>query len=142
MSECLPNLPRYIRQLPDGSWLGAPGKHGPWRSIPASQQALPCPTDGPAVPEGREPASVAPEATGQLRPLSPAAQAVFDAWIYPARFPVDKAGKGAKTALAQALRAVADQVVPQGGPFLMTASEDRVRHQLLAIAAELEGAND
>jgi hypothetical protein len=39
--------------------------------------------------------------------------------------------------IAVALRAAADQVAPQGGVFLMTASEDRIRHQLLAIATEL-----
>ena len=62
--------------------------------------------------------------------FSPAAQAVLDAVV---PHPIHE------QALAAALRAVADLVVPQNGPFLMTASEDRVRHQLLAIADELEG---
>lgn len=146
MSECLPNLPRYIRRLPDGSWLGAPGKHGPWRSIPAPQQALPWPADGPAVPESREPASVTPEATGQPRQLSPAAQAVLDAVVlYP-------------PAIAAILRAVADQVVPHeqpqprhgmrpGGTGAISpyeGAEDQraaTRRKLLGIAAELEGAD-
>jgi hypothetical protein len=66
-------------------------------------------------------------------PLSPAAQAVLNAALQ-----VSNLSPTVPVAAA-ALRAVADQVVPQGGPFLMTASEDRVRHQLLAIAAELEG---
>jgi hypothetical protein len=67
--------------------------------------------------------------------LSPAALAVWEAFNReePGVF-VDYGD-----CLAAALQAAADQVVPQGGPFLMTASEDRVRHQLLAIAAELKG---
>ena len=75
MSECLPDFPRYINQGEDGCWYGADDQNGPWRPIPAPQSGLPWQTDGPAVPESREPASVAAEA----RPLSPAAQAVLDA---------------------------------------------------------------
>ena len=73
--------------------------------------------------------------------LSPAAQVVLQA-VHQAMAEQQFALSGVpdyRQAAAAALRAVADQVVPQGGPFLMTASEDRVRHQLLAIAAELEG---
>ncbi len=40
---------------------------------------------------------------------------------------------------AAALRAAADQVVPEGGVFLSTASAARIRAELLTIAAELEG---
>jgi hypothetical protein len=147
MTECLPDLPRYIRQHGD-EWQGADHPDGPWRPIPAPQSGLPWKTDGPAVPESREPASVTPEATGQPRQLSPVAQAVFDAWIYPHRFPVDKAGKGAKTALAQALRAVADQAVPEAANAVGDAHDEarldqwlRIRWKILAIAAELEGSN-
>lgn len=64
--------------------------------------------------------------------LSPVAQAVLD--TYHRELPPDYEPGG----LAAALRAVADLVVPQGGPFLVTASEDRVRHQILKIADELE----
>lgn len=73
--------------------------------------------------------------------LSPTAQAVLDAyqsasdgcyvngeWIQ------DHAGQ-----IAAALRAVADQVVPEGGVFLSTAGAARIRQGILAIAAELEG---
>jgi hypothetical protein len=67
--------------------------------------------------------------------LSPAAQAVLDAFL--AKWADDPLEQD-RLCLAAALRAAADQVVPKGGPFLMTASEDRVRHQLLAIAAELD----
>ena len=63
MSECLPDLPRYVRKTPEGFWLGADHPDGPWRPIPAPQSGLPWRTDGPAVPEGREPASVATEAS-------------------------------------------------------------------------------
>jgi hypothetical protein len=80
--------------------------------------------------------------------LSPAAQAVLDAtqdayWLWDSMCPAD-----AET-IAAALRAAADQVVP---PHLETELYDRnpsltlqkaveIRHQLLAIAAELENAN-
>lgn len=73
--------------------------------------------------------------------LSPAAQVVLQA-VHQAMAEQQFALSGVpdyRQAAAAALRAVADQVVPQCGPFLMTASEDRVRHQLLAIAAELKG---
>jgi hypothetical protein len=81
--------------------------------------------------------------------LSPAAQAVLDAtqdayWLWDSMCPAD-----AETIAAAALRAAADQVVP---PHLETELYDRnpsltlqkaveIRHQLLAIAAELENAN-
>ena len=71
MTECLPDFLCYIRQC-GNEWQGADHPDGPWRPIPAPQSGLPWPTDGPAVPESREPASVASEATGQPRPLSPA----------------------------------------------------------------------
>ncbi len=61
MPECLPDLPRYVRQRGD-EWQGADHKDGPWRTIPAPQSGLPWKTDGPAV-QSREPASVAPEAS-------------------------------------------------------------------------------
>ena len=60
MSECLPDLPRHVRQRGD-EWQGADRPNGPWRPIPAPQSGLPWRTDGPAVPEGRGPASVATE---------------------------------------------------------------------------------
>ena len=45
--------------------------------------------------------------------------------------------------LAAALRAAADQVVPQPKYSWDVSSENRfIRRQLLAIAAELEGGND
>ena len=70
--------------------------------------------------------------------LSPQAQAVLDAYI---------AGLASKrrNAIAAALRAAADQVVPaldpdDPGPVLIDAERNRARRQLLAIAAELERA--
>jgi hypothetical protein len=41
MTECLPDLPRYIRQFGDNEWQGADRRNGPWRSIPAPQSGLP-----------------------------------------------------------------------------------------------------
>lgn len=40
MSECLPDLPRYVRQR-DNEWQGADHPDGPWRPIPAPQSGLP-----------------------------------------------------------------------------------------------------
>jgi hypothetical protein len=76
-------------------------------------------------------------------PLSPAAQAVLSA----ADSAFDQAGT-TRQGIAAALRAVADQVVPEPndidkGSFSLAAIRNRckVRDQLLAIAAELEGGN-
>jgi len=40
MIECLPDLPRYIRQQ-GARWEGADHPDGPWRPIPAPQSAMP-----------------------------------------------------------------------------------------------------
>ena len=79
--------------------------------------------------------------------FSPAAQAVLDAFL--------KAPMGQShvdddlIAIAAALRAAADQVVPLSyedvwadGRMLQYEKQDPVREKLLAIAAELEAAND
>jgi hypothetical protein len=84
-------------------------------------------TDGPAAPESREPASVAAEA----RPLSPAAQAVLDAfWKRP----------GDRLAIAAALRAAVNfsenLYDSQDGKTEVIRVVD-----LEAWAAELEGSN-
>jgi hypothetical protein len=47
MPECLPDLPRYVRQRGD-EWQGADHQNGPWRPIPAPQSGLPWKVDGPA----------------------------------------------------------------------------------------------
>jgi hypothetical protein len=83
--------------------------------------------------------------------LSPAAQAVRDA-AFDADFEIDFANLDAtfeasiNKIAAAALRAAADQVVPEDGdPIygLTPARAERkvVRRKLLAIAAELEGGN-
>ena len=137
MTECLPDLPRYIRQR-DNEWQGADHQNGPWRPIPAPQSGLPWKTDESAVPESREPASVAPDA----RPLSPAAQVVLDAFIAARRSQTRTAGR--HQALAAALSAVADQVVPS--PRLphdscCDVSAAAIRAKILAIATELKKPN-
>lgn len=77
--------------------------------------------------------------------LSPAAQAVLDAankayWLWDAMCPAD-----ADAIAAAALRAAADQVVPEfwheEGDIYAETKHD-VRADLLALAAELEGSND
>ncbi len=81
-------------------------------------------------------------APGPAQPLSPAAQAVLNAaflaydeeTLYVATCE-QHAGKIA----AAALRAAADQVVPEADYY---ENCDVVREELLAIAAELEGGND
>jgi hypothetical protein len=76
--------------------------------------------------------------------LSPTAQAVLDAFNREAR----PEPHHQREAIAAVLRAVADQVVPEPddidkGSFSLAAIRNRckVRDQLLAIAAELEGGN-
>ena len=83
--------------------------------------------------------------------LSPAAQAVYEAWIYPAQFSIGKTNKYARRSLAAALRAAADQVVPEmqepdWGSCVdmhcdieLYTDHQRKRSTLLAIAAELKG---
>ena len=79
--------------------------------------------------------------------LSPAAQAVLDAWT------ASENGVyllGDPERLAAALRAAADQVAPEqlaeprgtGFRWGGWAAEQGVRSELLAIATELENAND
>jgi hypothetical protein len=76
------------------------------------------------------------------QPLSPAAQAVLDAFL--SEWNVYAISE-ARWATAAALRAVADQVVPATLFDRRYITEDKwdardyVRAQLLAIAAELEG---
>jgi hypothetical protein len=71
------------------------------------------------------------------RPLSSAAQAVFDAFVA-------EAGPGhrhQREAVAAAIRALVDQVVPEdpcGNDCCITQCE-RIREDQLAIAAELDG---
>jgi hypothetical protein len=129
MFECLPDLPRYIRQRGD-EWHGADHQNGPWRPIPAPQSGLPWPTDGSAV-QSREPASVVAEAS----PLSPAAQAVLDAfWKQP----------GDRSAIAAAFRAVADRAEDLIGDTehpKFAKGVLAVAHFLDLIAAEMERAN-
>jgi hypothetical protein len=85
-----------------------------------------------------------------IKPLSPAAQAVFSAWAKPVDVDRSLVVSGqaleaqARGALAAALRAAADQVVPvpdldDPGPVLIDAERNRARLRLLDIAAELEG---
>jgi len=72
--------------------------------------------------------------------LSPAAQAVFDAWVAPARIAPEQVSRGPKQALSQAIRAAADQVAPDDGvaSSIERIVEKRIRAKLLAIAAELK----
>jgi hypothetical protein len=73
--------------------------------------------------------------------LSPAAQAVLDAFM--------KGPYSNRLSVAAALRAAADQVVPepltQRSPCrehcIIGGAAKRIRDELLAIAVELEGAN-
>ena len=74
--------------------------------------------------------------------LSPAAQAVLDAFNREAK----PEPHHQREAIAAALRAAADQVAPsdldEPRNYLPMAMEcQRIRKELLAIAAELEGAN-
>lgn len=65
----------------------------------------------------------------KMADLSPAAQAVYDAfWIYESRYPDDLSTSD----LAAALRAAADQVVPE------QLENFGIRYELLRIATELD----
>ena len=112
-------------------------------------RALLAEADGPAVSGDREPASVAmqPSDDAIAAPLSPAAQAVLDAFTEDNSIHDWKHNHYNTEALAAALRAAADQVVP---PALEEEFYDRnhalplqkmveIRQKLNAIAAELEG---
>jgi hypothetical protein len=92
-----------------------------------------------------------PDATKMVFPLSPAAQAVMDAYVSE-----DRAGR---LAVAAALRAAADQVVSEStepnrtiniepekdvvfiGAWHIWNTQRKVRSQLLAIAAELDNTS-
>jgi hypothetical protein len=139
MSECLPDLPRYIRQR-DNEWQGADHENGPWHPIPAPQSGLPWKTDGPAVPESREPASVAAEA----RRLSPAAQAIVKAFDdrYEMLGPLEDDWQ--EQCIAAALLAAADRAEDLIGDTehpKFTEGVLAAAHFLDLIAAELEGSD-
>ena len=82
------------------------------------------------------------------KPLSPAAQAVLDAYFTHADLLNREVSH--EEMIAAALRAAADQVVPDAANYLRAAinspdwwdAHDQIRAELLAIAAELEGGND
>jgi len=83
------------------------------------------------------------------QPLSPAAQAVLDAAFSAYWSAEQEAPKDEQMIAAAALKAVADQVVPEeplyGGDQRWMWERDArqaCRKKLLAIAAELEGGND
>ncbi len=78
--------------------------------------------------------------------LSPAAQVVLDAFT--ANWQDEPLAQD-RQCLAAALRAAADQVVPDHANSVGDAHDDarrdqwmRIRRKLLAIAVELEGSND
>jgi hypothetical protein len=80
--------------------------------------------------------------------LSPAAQAVLDAFTEDNSLHDWKHNHYNTDALAAALRAAADEVAPMGyegiwndGRMLQYEKQDPVRDKILAIAAELEGSN-
>jgi hypothetical protein len=120
---------------------------GPWRPIP-KPRGFPSTTNGPAVSTNREPAAVAADPT-------PAAQAVMDAAAC-VQIPDQQAFGILWLEIAAALRAAADQVVPDGPrpsadsdyhlrqwskSLDQYAQRQQTRAELLAIAAELEKAS-
>jgi len=124
MTECLPDLPRYIRQFGDNEWQGADHQNGPWRPIPAPQSGLPW-----MWPAATEESLVLPQPTI----LSPAAQAVLDAF---------RPTSHHQLALAAALRAAADRAEDLIGDTEhpnFTEGVLAAAHFLDLIATELEG---
>ena len=152
MSECLPDFPRYVKKALDGSWHGADHQNGPWRPIPAPQSGLPWKTDGPAVPESREPASVAADASP-----TPADHLALAACLniriangHGCAVPCNTCRRHA----AAVIRELAEQVVPDGPKpsadsdyHLMCwskvldqhAQRQQTRTEILTLATELEG---
>lgn len=122
MSECLPDLPRYVRQR-DNEWHGADHPDGPWRLIPAPQSGLPWP-----VPP-----------TDQPTPLSPAAQAVWDAWsdAYEEQGPLEDMGQPLGAALRAAADRAEDLICDTPHPMFVEGVL-AAAHLLALIAAELE----
>jgi hypothetical protein len=70
-------------------------------------------------------------------PLSPAAQAVLDAFNREAR----PEPHHQREAIAAAIRAVAHQVTSKNGFFLSPGTATQIRSDLYVIAFELEGSN-
>jgi len=119
-----------------------------WLVPPAAQPALPVAPAGGLVEmvmELREKfEQPRPLGAAMTTPLSPAAQAVKDAALY---------ALGPRSRIAAALRAAADQVVPEEpenedfdgdnhddkAEWLQWSQRTHTRRELLAIAAELEG---
>jgi len=135
MTDTLRNMPRYIRNTDAFGWQGADGPNGPWRSITPPQSGAPWQTTNPMDDLRQASADVS-----GVEVLSPAAQAVLNAF---------RAVPDLRDcpSIAAALRAAADQVVPEPSDldkemFSIAALRLRwvIRDQLLAIAAELEGA--
>ena len=135
MTDTLRNMPRYIRNTDAFGWQGADGPNGPWRSITPPKSGAPWQTTNPMDDLRQASADVS-----GVEVLSPAAQAVLNAF---------RAVPDLRDcpSIAAALRAAADQVVPEPSDldkemFSIAALRLRwvIRDQLLAIAAELEGA--
>ena len=125
MTDTLRNMPRYIRNTDAFGWQGADGPNGPWRSIAPPQSGAPWRTTVP-MDDLRQASA---EVSG-VEVLSPAAQAVLDAF---------RAVPDLRDcpSIAAALRAAADQVVPQA-LCVYNPESVSVRAQLLTIANELE----
>jgi hypothetical protein len=104
MTDSIRNLPRYIRQTDAFGWQGADSANGPWRSIPPPQSGTPWQTTATPMNELRQASA---DVSG-VAVLSPAALNVWD------RFCGIAEDHGPlRLALAAALRAAADQVVPK-----------------------------
>ena len=102
-------------------------------------------TDGPDVSGDREPASVAKQYSGEL---SPAVRSVFESFNSKFEWVEDGVPGPQFSAIAAALRAAVDQVVPEykttpgGSKIWPSEPVPSIRAGLLAITAELESAND
>jgi len=142
MTDSLRNMPRYIRNTDAFGWQGADHANGPWRSITPPQSGSPFMTT--PMNDYRQASA---EVSG-IEMLSPAAQAVLDAYANTSdgEYVEGVWVVNERTMLAAALRAAADQVAPsdlqEPRNYLPMAIEcQRIRTELLAIAAEMESAN-
>ena len=136
MTDTFRNMPRYIRNTDAFGWQGADGPDGPWRSINPPQSGTPWQTTS-AMDDLRQ-------ASADVSGVDVLRDAALNVWCAFCGIVEDHGPP--RLALAAALRAAADQVVPEeplyGGDQRWMFERDArqaCRKKFLTLAAELEG---
>ena len=138
MSECLPDMPRFIRQADAGGWEGADHKDGPWRPITAPQSGLPWPVPSVAKESSVVQRTDADRLPDHAEAVKAAYQKASDGNYINGEWVQNHAAQ-----IAAVLRTIADKVAPSDAMeprnYLPMALEcQRIRSEILAIASELE----